>query len=170
MGDASYVAAILLLFGAATADAQITPPANPAGAYQKMSPGNQKVARALFEAQHAPTTTTTRTGAGKTTTASTTAAGAAAPKPLTLDQIAAMKRAGTGWEHVFRQMRTQGLIADKNIASVVTRYNQASRAQASRAPSASVATTAGTPGPARPSAALAGNRADESYGRHGNLR
>src|SRR5689334_14969231 len=71
MGDASHVAAILLLFGAATADAQVTPPTNTAGAYQKMSPGNQKVARALFEAQTAPTTTTTKTGSARTATAST---------------------------------------------------------------------------------------------------
>ncbi len=168
MGDASHVAAILLLFGAATADAQITPPQNPAGAYQKMSPGNQKVARALFEAQHPPTSATTKRQAGRTTTASTTLGAAApAPKPLTLDQIAALKQAGTGWEHVFRQMRAQGLVADKNIATVVTRYNQSSRT-----PSASVVTTAAepAPAPARGSAALAGNRVDDSYGRSGNLR
>src|SRR2546428_66954 len=46
MGDASHVAAILLLFGAATADAQVTPPPTAAGAYQKLSAGNQKVAPA----------------------------------------------------------------------------------------------------------------------------
>src|SRR5213594_4505983 len=117
MGDASHVAAILLLFGAATADAQITPPPNAAGAYQKLSPGHQKVARALFEAQTMPTTTTK--GARKTTTPSPSGAPSAGsangPKPLTLDQIAAMKQSGTGWEQVFRQMRAQGLVADKNI-------------------------------------------------------
>jgi hypothetical protein len=173
MGDASHVAAILLLFGAATADAQVTPPPNPAGAYQKLSAGNQKVARALFEAQHAPTTTTTKTGGAKAPAASTTQAAAAAsgpaPKPLTLDQIAAMKQSGTGWEQVFRQMRAQGLIADKNIATVVTRYNN----QSAKTPSASVVTTAGDPSPERAvrgSASLAGNRADDAYGRSGNLR
>jgi hypothetical protein len=174
MGEASHVAAILLLFGAATADAQVTPPPNPAGAYQKLSPGHQKVARALFEAQHAPTTTTTKTSSGKTTTASSSAAAGAAqgPKPLTLDQIAAMKQAGTGWEQVFRQMRAQGLITDKNIATVVTRYNQ----QSARTPSASVVTTTAAAAsdravsPGRGSAALAGNRVDDGYGRSGNLR
>src|SRR5882724_11452770 len=74
MGDASHVAAILLLFGAATADAQITPPPNAAGAYQKLSPGHQKVARALFEAQTMPTTTTTTKGARKTATPSPSSA------------------------------------------------------------------------------------------------
>jgi hypothetical protein len=164
MGDASHVAAILLLFGAATADAQITPPSTTAaaGAYQRLNPGNQKVARALFEAQKAPSTITTTSGSGRTTTESpstaTVAAAGAAPKPLTLDQIAAMKQNGSGWEHVFKTMRAQGLIAERSIAQVVTRHNQVSRA-----PSASVVTTGGdsaqsprgTPA-VRPGAALAG--------------
>src|SRR5882724_6055496 len=130
MGDASHVAAILLLFGAASADAQIAPPPNAAGAYQKLSPGHQKVARALFEAQSAPTTTTTTKGASKTTSPSPSAAPSAGsangPKPLTLDQIAAMKQSGTGWEQVFRQMLAPGLINDKSIGQVVTHYNQTS--------------------------------------------
>jgi hypothetical protein len=179
MGDASHVAAILLLFGAATADAQIAPPPNAAGAYQKLSPGNQKVARALFEAQSTPTTTTTTKGARKTTTPSPSAAPSAAgsangPKPLTLDQIAAMKQSGTGWEQVFRQMRAHGLVTDKNIGQVVTRYNQSSRP-----PSASVVTTGSEAG--RGSGTLAGNAArsndgasahgnGDAYGRSGNLR
>jgi hypothetical protein len=156
MGDASHVAAILLLFGAATADAQVAPPPPASGVYQKLSPGNQKVARALFEAQTVPMTTTT-------TTAGKPAAPAPAPssssangrKPLTLDQIAAMKQNGTGWEHVFRQMRAQGLLTEKNIGQVMARHNQ------SRLPSASVVTTAGGASAAGPA---------ESYGRSGNLR
>jgi hypothetical protein len=145
MGDASHVAAILLLFGVATADAQMTPPPPASGAYQKMTPGNQKVARALFEAQTIPMTpTTTKSGTrsnGSQSTTSEAANGPAPkpltvdPKPLTLDQIAAMKQHGAGWEHVFRQMRAQGLLADKTIAQVMTRYNQ------SRPASASVVTT-----------------------------
>jgi len=159
MGEASHVAAILLLFGAATADAQVAPPPPATGAYQKLSPGNQKVARALFEAQTIPMTTTTTT-AGKTAAPSPAAApsasGANGRKPLTLDQIAAMKQNGTGWEYVFRQMRGQNLLTDKNIGQVMARHNQ------SRPPSASVVTTgahgASASGPA------------DSYGRSGNLR
>src|SRR3989449_9127595 len=115
MGDASHVAAILLLFGAATADAQITPPPNAAGAYQKLSPGHQKVARALFEAQTMPTTTTTTKGARKTTTPSPPAAPSAAsangPKPVTLAHIAATKQRGTPGEQVLRPMRAPDLVA-----------------------------------------------------------
>jgi hypothetical protein len=148
MGEASHVAAILLLFGAATADAQVAPPPPATGAYQKMSPGNQKVARALFEAQ-TPMMTPTTTKAGSKTPAPTSAATATAAKPLTLDQIAALKQQGTGWESVFRQMRAQGLLTEKSMSQVVAHYNQ------SHPPSASVVTT----------------KADgDSYGRSGNLR
>jgi hypothetical protein len=149
MGEASHVAAILLLFGAATADAQVAPPPPSTGAYQKMSPGNQKVARALFEAQTITMTPTTTKASSKTSTTPPPAASANGPKPLTLDQIAALKQQGTGWESVFRQMRAQGLLTEKNISQVVARYNQ------SRPPSASVITTKGD---------------GDSYGRSGNLR
>ena len=170
MGEASHVAALLLLFGVTTADAQMTPPPAPAGAYQKLSPGHQKVARALFEAQTVSMTTTTTKAGSKPTVASPSTAGAAsgpAPKPLTLDQIAAMKQQGSGWEHVFRQMRAQGLLTEKNIGQVMTRYNQSRPAT-----SASVVTT----GAARGGAPLAGATDDssthgvENYGRSGNLR
>jgi hypothetical protein len=159
MGDASHVAAILLLFGAATADAQVAPPPPAAGAYQKLTPGNQKVARALFEAQTVPMTTTT-TKAGKTAAQSPAPAPSASSangrKPLTLDQISAMKQNGTGWDYVFRQMRAQGLLTEKNIGQVMAHHGQ------SRLPSASVVTT-GAPGPSSDNSA-------DSYGRSGNLR
>jgi hypothetical protein len=63
MGNASHLAALMLLFGAATADAQVTPPATTTGVYQQLSAGNQKIARALFEAQVQPTIATTTPGA-----------------------------------------------------------------------------------------------------------
>ena len=159
MGEASHVAAILLLFGAATADAQVAPPPPAAGAYQKMSPGNQKVARALFEAQTVPMTPTTTT-AGKPSVPSpaTSPSGSSANgrKPLTLDQISAMRQSGSGWEHIFRQMRAQGLLVEPSIAQVMVRHSQ------SRPPSASVVTTSATAAPADSSA--------DNYGRSGNLR
>lgn len=149
MGEASHVAAILLLFGAATADAQVAPPPPATGAYQKMSPGNQKVARALFEAQTTTVSPTTIKGGSSTPAPTPAPAVANGPKPLTLDQIAALKQQGSGWESVFRQMRAQGLLSEKSMSQVVARYNH------SRPPSASVATT----------------KADgDSYGRSGNLR
>src|SRR5438067_10539336 len=96
MGDASHVAAILLLFGVTAADAQMAPPPPASGAYQKLAPGNQKVARALFEAQTVPMTPTP-TKAGTKSAASVVApspAGANSPKPLTLGQVGGMKQQG----------------------------------------------------------------------------
>ena len=159
MGEASHVAAILLLFGAATADAQVAPPPPASGAYQKLTPGNQKVARALFEAQTVPmTTTTTKAGQPSVPSPATapSASGANGRKPLTLDQISAMKQNGSGWEYVFRQMHAQGLLTDKNIGQVMARHSQ------SRPPSASVVTTSAA-GPSADSSA-------DNYGRSGNLR
>src|SRR5260370_35513895 len=116
--------------------------------------------------------------------ASSAAAGRAnGRKPFTLDQIAAMKQSGCGWEQVLRQMRAQGLITDKNIGQVVTRYNQTSRP-----PSASVVTPGGDAGSpdgarvlGRGSAALAGSGTQsgdaastrgnaDAHGRSGHIR
>ena len=72
MGNASALAGLLLLFGSA-APANAQQPATVDGAYARLSPGNAKVARALFEAQ----VTNTMPAAVKT------------PKALTVDQIAA---------------------------------------------------------------------------------
>ncbi len=166
MGEASHVAALLLLFGVTSADAQMTPPPAPAGAYQKLSPGHQKVARALFEAQTVTPSTSPRYGSKPSPSPAPSTASATHPRPLTLDQIAAMKQQGSGWEHVFKQMRAQGLLADKSMAQVMTRYNQ------SRPPSASVVTAGarargGSPG-ASDNASPRGTA--DTYGRSGNLR
>jgi hypothetical protein len=69
------------------------------GAFSKLSPGQQKIARALFDAQ-AP------------------GAGSNAPKPLTLDEIA-MKRQGRGWGEIFKDMKAAGLVSDKSLGQVV---------------------------------------------------
>ena len=110
MGNASALAGLLLLFGAATASPASAQQATADGAYAKLSPGNAKVARALFEAQVSNTTPPV-------------AGAPAAPtlKSLTVDQIAAMKQ-GQGWGQVFSMMKAQGLLVDKNLGQVVARY------------------------------------------------
>ena len=113
----STLAALMLLFGATTATAQTTHPATPAGAYEAMSPGNQNVARALHEAQ---SLTPMPSGGSR--------------KPLSLEQIAAMKRTSTGWGQVFKDMQKKGLLLkDKTLAQIVSRYNQTSRPMATSA-------------------------------------
>jgi hypothetical protein len=103
MGNASALAGLLLLFGTA-APAAAQQPATVDGAYARLTPGNAKVARALFEAQVTNTTPGVRN-----------------PKALSMDQIAAMK-AGQDWGQVFSTMKAQGLVTDKNLGAVVSRY------------------------------------------------
>jgi len=116
MGNASALAGLLLLFGATSASPASAQTATVDGAYARLSPGNAKVARALFEAQVNNTTPAPATAAP-------TSAGAA--KALTMDQIAAMKN-GQGWGQVFQSMKALGLVAEKNLGQVVNRDQQRS--------------------------------------------
>ena len=94
------VLAVLVTLGVAmSAWAQTTG----TGAFERLSPGDQKIARALFEAQ------TPKAGA----------------TPLTLDQIAGKKKDGhTGWGQVFKQMKDQNLVTDKNLGQVVSNFER----------------------------------------------
>src|SRR5438477_5562261 len=76
----------------------------PGGPFDRLSPGNQKIARSLFEAQRSPLP--------------------AGTKPLTLDQIAARKQSGQGWGRVFDGMKSQGLVDAKNLGQTVSSFNQ----------------------------------------------
>lgn len=115
----STLAALMLLFGATTATAQTAHPVTPAGAFEAMSPGNQNVARALHEAQSLTPLPQTSGGSRK---------------PLSLDQIAAMKQSSTGWGQVLKEMQRKGLLLkDKTLAQIVSRYNQTSRPMATSA-------------------------------------
>ena len=78
------------------------------GAFANLSPGEQKIARALFDAQ----TRSTAPGA---------------PRLLSLDQIAAEKRGHDGWGEVFKDMKTRGLLTEKNLGQVVSRSEQQQR-------------------------------------------
>ena len=94
----TFIAAVLAIAVLATgALAQSTD-----GAFSKLSPGNQKIVQALFEAQ--------KTGTGTT--------------PLTVDQIAAKKTDG-GWGQAFKDMKAAGLMGDyKNLGQVVSSYER----------------------------------------------
>src|SRR5437879_4696377 len=86
------------------ANPAMNPAANPAAAttgdFQRLAPGNQKIAQALFAAEHPAT---------------------GGPTKLTLDQIAQLKETG-GWGKVFRQMKADGLIQARNLGHVVNGY------------------------------------------------
>jgi hypothetical protein len=86
-----------------TAPAATSPATNTATTdrdFQQLSPGNQKIAQALFAAEHP-------------------VAGGATK--LTLDQIAELKES-EGWGKVFRQMKADGLIQARNLGRVVSAY------------------------------------------------
>jgi hypothetical protein len=108
-----------------TVSSSPVPPSTNQGAFTKLSPGNQKIAQALYDAQVAPapvtkpTTTTTATTTGTTSTGTT-------PTRLTLDQIAAMKQGGQGWGQVFKEMKAQGLVTSKNLGQVVSASHRGS--------------------------------------------
>src|SRR5262245_24881793 len=84
-----------------------------AGAFDELSPGNQKAVRALFEAQRSDPPPGT--------------------KRLTVDEIAARKRGGQGWGRIFDDMRSQGLVDAKNLGHVIISYDE--RHQGSASPS-----------------------------------
>jgi hypothetical protein len=75
------------------------------GTFTQLSPGNQKIAQALFDAQPKN-------------------AAPNAPKPLTLDQIAALKQGHEGWGEVFKSMKTRGLVTQKDLGQVVKDFER----------------------------------------------
>ncbi|HEU5323225.1 MAG TPA: hypothetical protein VFX28_20630, partial [Methylomirabilota bacterium] len=87
------------------------------GAYENLSPANQRVARALYEAQ-VPNPVPARGSSSRPGVSSSTS------KTLSLDEIAAMKQGGKGWSQVFKEMHAKGLVHDTQLGQVVSRYNQ----------------------------------------------
>ena len=69
------------------------------GAFDKLSPGNQKIARALYDAQQTQGTT-----------------------PLSLNDIAAMKQSGKGLGVIFKDMKANGQLPPdaKNLGQLVS--------------------------------------------------
>jgi hypothetical protein len=139
-----FVLAMFLMADAAVA--QTPPPGPNAGAYERLSPGNQKIAGALFEAQQP-------------------SAAPGAPTPLSRDDIAAMKQSGKGWGVIFKDMKQQGLVTEKNLGKVVS--------GASRSASASSNGTLITSGTGRTrveggSASVQAGASESVGGEHGN--
>jgi len=116
MGNPSALAGLLLLLGVASSSpASGHTPGLVNGAYERLSPGNQKVARALFDAQ----VPLTIPAPGRRT---------AADKRLTLDEIAVQKQGGQPWGQVFHTMRTRRLLHESSLDQVMSRYELRSSA------------------------------------------
>ncbi|MBI3016058.1 MAG: hypothetical protein HYY65_13590 [Candidatus Tectomicrobia bacterium] len=71
------------------------------GTFDSLPPGEQKIADALFNAQVTNSTE-------------------GSPTPLTRDDIATMKQSGKGWGEIFQEMKSQGLVQEKNLGRVVS--------------------------------------------------
>ncbi len=82
------------------------------GAFDKLSSGNQKIVNALFAAEQNTTPPPT--------------------KLLSRDDIAAMKQDGKGWGGVFKSMKAQGLVQEKNLGQVVSQANHAAHSNSSQ--------------------------------------
>lgn len=92
----ALAAGLMLMASAALAETK----SGSSGSFSDLSPGNQNIARALFYAQHpAPN----------------------GPQPLSMNQIAALK-GHEGWGEVFKQMKSEGLVNEKNLGEVVSSY------------------------------------------------
>src|SRR3990172_8424655 len=120
----SIVAAITLAAGLAAA--QSPPPPAPGGAFESLSPGNQKIALAIYDSER-------RVGPTLAT------------KPLSLDEIAAMKQGGKGWGGVLKERRAQGLVRDRNRGQAVSRQavSQGSRGRGGTAARTEITTASG---------------------------
>ena len=112
MGNPSALAGFLLLLGVASSSpVSGQTPGLINGAYERLSPTNQNVARALFEAQvPAPMPAPGRR--------------AGTEKKLTLDEIAAQKQGGQAWSRVFQAMKARGLVHEENLGQVVSRHER----------------------------------------------
>lgn len=82
------------------APAADAPSPQAAASFQSLAPDQQKIVRALFNAQR-PT--------------------AEGPAPLNLNQIAAL-RDKRGWSSAFKQMKAEGLVEAKTLSEVLSRY------------------------------------------------
>src|SRR5574337_1358995 len=110
-----FTAFLITLVAGATAAAQMSTPTSSStqGAFDKLSLGNQKIAQALCNAQPG----------GCPSGASTPTASTSTTQPKTLDQIAAMKQ-HRGWGEIFKQMKEQGLVQEKNLGQVISHANR----------------------------------------------
>ena len=66
--------------------------------YNQLSPGNQKIAVALFQAQQ----------------------GGGATASWSIEDTALVKRQGAGWGNVFRRMKEDGLVLEKNLGQIIS--------------------------------------------------
>jgi len=97
------------------------------GAFAALAEDDQRVARALYEAQQA-----------------------SGVRPWTLDEIATRRRSASSWQDVFAAMRATGLVREKSLKQVLRRYG---RPAGDAGPAAGEPASAPPPTPANPTPA-----------------
>ena len=85
------------------------------GSVNRLTPGDRRIALALHAAQSAATSST-NAGSGPD---------GLETRPRTLEEIAAMEQRG-GWSHVFKTLKSQGLLEEQTLGHVVARWARAS--------------------------------------------
>ncbi|MGH7279809.1 MAG: hypothetical protein ACREJG_14135 [Candidatus Rokuibacteriota bacterium] len=106
--NGSNLAAALLLYGTVLGGTSAQAATSPDGAYTQLSPQNQTVAVALFEAQIA-------------------SPAPGAPRRLTLDDIAARRQSGHGWGEILNEMKVRGLVKADSVAQVMAKHKAEQR-------------------------------------------
>lgn len=104
----SSLIAVVIPLAAGIASAQAPPGPAPGGAFESLSPGNQKIALAIYDSGSRARPT-------------------AASESLSLDEIARMKESGRGWGEIFHDMRSRGLVQDKNLGQAVSGMHRSGR-------------------------------------------
>lgn len=116
--------------------------------FEALSPGGQKIARALFDAQKLsePVPSETTSDTSVPTAGTSGSSNFAEGQPATLDQIAKAKTDGSGWGEVFKEMQAAGLVMEKNLGQVVSGAKRAERVGGTAVDSGdeSVATASGS--------------------------
>lgn len=79
-------------------------------AFTGLAPGEQRIARALYDAQMGGDASGSRWADPGT-------------RLRTLDEIAGMQR-NAGWSQVFKQLKAEGLIAEQTLGHVVARWTR----------------------------------------------
>src|SRR5882762_1882239 len=146
----SVVGMVALTFvtgSVAYAQKPVSPTSTTTGAFDKRSTGNQKVASALYQAQNGSTST-----------------------PLTLDQIAAKKQSGQGWGEVFKGMQAQGLVQEKNLGQVVSKYNHPTKGVVTTASGRDGSSSPGNSGNAGNGNALGASNGSGGGAAHGSSK
>jgi hypothetical protein len=117
------------------------------GAFDKLSPGNQKIAQALYDAQRN--------------------SDVPPDQRLSRDDIAAMKRDGKGWGNVFKTLKEKGLVTEKNLGQVVSRSQHQQRGITTRRPDAASGSGSGKTGTTSGGSASSATSATRGRGQGG---